>query len=714
MSLLLHLSDLHLAASSRDDLVGDYKIEAIPEDQRQSRLKLLRFTLNALSDWLEVTRETLAAVVITGDVTTRGAPQGFDELPGVLAQLGGALPEPARIVVVPGNHDVAWRTAPGSYDRYQMFLDGVRAKGYVTPLLDGVDYDGATPVPTANPLLVGEDFLIVAINSADYCGILEPLTRAHAQRELDEQLATNAIGIDLAAEIDRLRLYDMPRVSQQQLAGLASLIGSADALPLVRIAAMHHQLVPVRTEEEAKPFESLVNLGEVRSFLADSRIDMVLHGHKHHDRVATDVFVPFDEDRHEHRILVASCGTVGGMIGTGAEIAKLVRIHSELPRLRRVEVLSVPAVSAGRSLRDRIKSVYVGPNNRASPPAAVTEITGTTATDVHERLLELAKTRNGEMITDVVCNIEHGDTALDLPDTYPPIEEAHPDNVGWFAETVQWWQDATRAEGKPFTHGQRLRAWAGVKDQFNSMISALAQDVATSRAIAVLVNPTVDDLADKAVQFPSFSLLHFRIVDNALQCIAMFRKQEMRYWWPINAAEIAFLQNEALQRLHANHERLVAGSIRTYASEAVFSDLLPKVDVPQIDRVAWSEPARLWTIAVAIADTDMPGRASLLADLDALMRDWRPEAPVPPRDGAALPDRGLAVLAEALEVLGQIYSQSSADEAADLVRRMHDENKKYETRAESGSPTKEYQEWRKRELRFLDEFVAVVNTSTVR
>jgi hypothetical protein len=45
---------------------------------------------------------------------------------------------------------------------------------------------------------------------------------------------------------------------------------------------------------------------------------------------------------------------------------------------------------------------------------------------------------------------------------------------------------------------------------------------------------------------------------------------------------------------------------------------------------------------------------------------------------------------------------------------MHDENKKYETRDESGSPTKEYQKWRQRELRLLDKFAAVVNTSTVR
>jgi hypothetical protein len=32
------------------------------------------------------------------------------------------------------------------------------------------------------------------------------------------------------------------------------------------------------------------------------------------------------------------------------------------------------------------------------------------------------------------------------------------------------------------------------------------------------------------------------IADGALHCSAFFRKQEMTFWWPVNAAELARIQ----------------------------------------------------------------------------------------------------------------------------------------------------------------------------
>jgi hypothetical protein len=75
MSLLLHLSDLHLGNTSAEDQVGDYKIEAVPEEDRVTRIRLMRSTLTALSHWLATSGETLDGVIITGDVTTRGRPE---------------------------------------------------------------------------------------------------------------------------------------------------------------------------------------------------------------------------------------------------------------------------------------------------------------------------------------------------------------------------------------------------------------------------------------------------------------------------------------------------------------------------------------------------------------------------------------------------------------------------------------------------------------
>lgn len=91
MSLLLHLSDLHLANAPTEDVLGDYKIEAVKEADRVSRVKLLRYTLKALAAWLAENNTELDGVIVTGDVTTRGAPAGFDHLPVLLGALGAAL-----------------------------------------------------------------------------------------------------------------------------------------------------------------------------------------------------------------------------------------------------------------------------------------------------------------------------------------------------------------------------------------------------------------------------------------------------------------------------------------------------------------------------------------------------------------------------------------------------------------------------------------------
>src|SRR5579871_4475743 len=176
MSLLLHLSDLHLGNTPGEDVVGDYKIEAVMGADRVTRARLLRSTLKALADHLAETDETLDGIIITGDVTTQGRRDGFAELPSLLASLGAALPDPGHVVVVPGNHDVTWSSEPGTRERYQSFIDSIRAAGYVTPLLDGIDYDRDEPTAGVSPLLIGSDFVVAAVNSADMCGVLEPFS----------------------------------------------------------------------------------------------------------------------------------------------------------------------------------------------------------------------------------------------------------------------------------------------------------------------------------------------------------------------------------------------------------------------------------------------------------------------------------------------------------------------------------------------------------
>jgi 3',5'-cyclic AMP phosphodiesterase CpdA len=694
MSLLLHLSDLHLANTPTEDLLGDYKVEVVQEEDRVSRLRLLKNTLKALAAWLAENDTGLDGVIVTGDVTTRGNPAGFHELPGILGALETALPSPQHIVVVPGNHDVAWGTEPGSEERYRGFIEGVRAVGYVTPLLDGIDYVGDDPASGANPLFIGSDFVVAAVNSADMCGVMEPF-QGDAAEEFERLAVAGVLSEKLQAQIRRGRTYDMPRISHRQMAALARLIDPIDT-GLVRIVALHHHLVPVREEEEVKPFEAIVNLGAFNVFLGESCIDLVVHGHKHVPRVQT---LPLTGPEAERRFaVVSSCGTIGGMVGIGHEIAKLIKIDSSLPTLRRVEILTVPAVNAGSKLRRKITNLYDKATWRASGMTPTNVVSGATATNVHEQLMEMARKEEQRSLHDVVCVIDQGPTALEPPTTYRWPEHDSPPLPDWFNDIVSWWQDPQRADGKPFTHGQRLRDWSGDQtcDQLKAIADILARDLGTSRGIAVLLNPDTDKIDNKSVDFPSFSLLHLWVSDGALHCSAFFRKQEMTFWWPVNAAELARIQHEAVQRLRLTHEHIAAGAIRTYASEAVFSDRLPKVDVPSIDREFWRNPAALRVLAVAVADGTIPGRSDDIATLLSFMDDWAPVAEAPPIDGAAVPVRGLGAIAEMLEALVDRYPLP-AREVSEVLRDIEQANKAYMNDLNTGDPFEAYRQWRGRQ-----------------
>lgn len=92
MGLLLHLSDLHLAAAdATSDVTGDYKIDALPVVDRQRRTESIRTTLKQLGRALTEDGTALDGIVISGDVTVRGRADGIDLLPRVLAQLGSGV-----------------------------------------------------------------------------------------------------------------------------------------------------------------------------------------------------------------------------------------------------------------------------------------------------------------------------------------------------------------------------------------------------------------------------------------------------------------------------------------------------------------------------------------------------------------------------------------------------------------------------------------------
>ena len=136
----------------------------------------------------------------------------------------------------------------------------------MTPFLEGVD---KPPVPTAEAsryVVAFDDLQIIPIDTSAYSQVLMDVRISQASwADLEAALKGRPTELDA---LRRLRVADAARVSDAQLEAVRGLLASVtvgSALPL-RIAALHHHLLPVSTREEVKAFESLTNLGLVRQF----------------------------------------------------------------------------------------------------------------------------------------------------------------------------------------------------------------------------------------------------------------------------------------------------------------------------------------------------------------------------------------------------------------------------------------------------------------
>src|SRR5436190_5094972 len=323
MSLLLHISDLHLG--KKDPAFDDSKTETIPISERETRQKSMRRTLRQIGQYLENTGEKLDAILVTGDITYAGDEQGFRDFENLLKELGPQCPPKRRIAVIPGNHDVVRGTAPSSTDRYRLFRKYVRTAGFVTPLLDGLDIEGNRKLPSdleRHCILDSKSrWFVLPVYSANYSQMFESTPGipegawSRFQGEFPERDRKT-----VARTLKNLRLADTARISVPQFDALEAMLRKInkaiqaqgdDPKRYVRVAVLHHHLLPVSTIEEIKKFESFTNLGLLRHFLAKHEFDMVLHGHKHIGKVYWDhISCSPNDPSSQHQVLIISGGTL--------------------------------------------------------------------------------------------------------------------------------------------------------------------------------------------------------------------------------------------------------------------------------------------------------------------------------------------------------------------------------------------------------------------
>ena len=625
MSVILHLSDLHLGKEQPWERATDDKSGIVPRDEN-SRLHVMRTALSAVQAHLVSFDLDLDGVVVGGDITTAHDEEGFERFATLLDELQLAASD--RVIAVPGNHDVDRNIDPEKPEKYARFLKDTRAAGLRTPFCDGVD---TLETADANPILELDDCVIAAVNSANWCGV-----------------GVSESGVE--------HRYDAARVSESQLEFLTDQLRDHEVKGKVRLAVLHHHLLPVTEDEETKPFESFTNLARLRSWISNHRFHAVLHGHKHRSVITWDHIHDFaDHDAPATRVLVISAPTPTTW---GAPVCRIVRIGDAAGRklVRHAPRLMVDTINAERHER-RIVPETVSVDlyePRVGSPALVS-IDAETADAAYERLVSELERRPGRLLN-VTCVVRRPESAERLPTNFAG-KLTNPER--WFSDAVTWWQSPAPllvASGDaPFNHGKRLYASGSTTGELDDAAKLLG----STKAMVFLTT----NLELRSRPAPTFVAIQLVVAADAagerLDCIGYFRKQDLTLWWPVNIAELRSVQQRVLDL--GTEQPMRAGYLVTIAAEAVHDDVMPKLSGTTVDRAVDLRPDDLMRMAYEAAHG--PRDPNDPAQRDEVHRLWsatfRDIGQVTDGDIEDFPSLGISQLLDHLRVFRDVGGRSN-------------------------------------------------------
>jgi len=424
-----------------------------------------------------------------------------------------------------------------------------------------------------------------------------------------------------------------------------------------------------------------VNLGLVRQTLREYAVDIVLHGHKHESGVYWDIVgSPYGSlDTAVQRMLVISSP---GHFKVGAPVMRALQL------------------TGARSARSLTISMFIGPSPEQSDTPVAEEsphvplwlgamdaesaertvIRAPTAHVAYSRLQGLRMLRDPDQpMRNLVCQVDDPTDASLLPRDYPNAGGAR--SQAWFTDMVDWWQlsrsELVERDLVGFNHGERVyRRWG---DQVRRAARLLNSRADSSRAIIQLVAPRETGRYPKDERdlhrgsFPAFVLAELGITvrdgRRHLDCFGYFRKQELQYWWPVNLAELARIQLAVMAQLTGTKPKL--GRIVTFSAIALWANTLPRVAVPEIDRLV-DQPEELWNLAAAIANP-AGAVAGTRAEWERILADLAGDGrPAPPQ-----PKLGLSRLNDELNRVAAVASTTKLKRVQEALSRLEVQHESY-------------------------------------
>lgn len=297
LPVLIHLSDIHFGTrpSSSGQLqmhrfVGGEWVEPLVRHlEREFKGHLKAFDYN--SQRLQL--------VVSGDLAYTASAEEFrtaDAFLAELIQILGITRE--RVHVVPGNHDVHWKSADVDlshrFDNYVAFLD---------------NFYGSTLLRTRFPYLKWD-------------------LRAHTQRDPPAHLLSlysseQVVIVGLNSCVYETQQDHFGFVGGRQLKLIDDWFNEHNVSAFaeaVRVAVVHHHLhpFPETLTEQRGPSEVWQDLSTIRDAglveraLERRGFDLALYGHKHHAQLReTLIRQQFEPHRAVSRLIVCGCGSTG-------------------------------------------------------------------------------------------------------------------------------------------------------------------------------------------------------------------------------------------------------------------------------------------------------------------------------------------------------------------------------------------------------------------
>jgi predicted MPP superfamily phosphohydrolase len=242
-STVLHISDLHFGSDYGFPLTS----RSVPTLQR---------TLDDVLDegMAKLAPEGIGFIVVSGDITTRGEPNGFLEARTFLDSLVERLGmRNDQVVLVPGNHDILLdeATVTRRYSAEQPFRDFLQ-------LVYGVPDLELNRLHWFRSPADEQDFLVLALNSV----------RPRQATTMEYGYVGRDLYGPLVEKAGRLR---------------NEIEGQSGKEPLM-IAVLHHHVLPtplVEEPEDKRPVSLTLDAGQLVEDLQAAGCHVVLHGHQH-------------------------------------------------------------------------------------------------------------------------------------------------------------------------------------------------------------------------------------------------------------------------------------------------------------------------------------------------------------------------------------------------------------------------------------------------